>query len=46
MWDAVVSWSQLEERILCLIVACIWDIMMRFGQKLWHVGYFDDGDGR
>ena len=45
MWDGVVSWLQLQERILCLIVACIWDIMMRYGYKLWGGGYVD-GDGR
>ena len=31
MLDVVVYWLQLEGRILCLIVVCIWDIMMRYG---------------
>ena len=45
MLDVVASWSQLEGRILCLIVACIWDIMMRYGHHDEVMVTTDGNDG-
>ncbi len=48
MLDVVVYWLQLEGRILCLIVVCIWDIMMRYGNfdcaVLFLMVQCNDGD--